>query len=44
VNVLVVFALCVLAVTLVLLTRALMGHRTRVANALWIWWIRVPFY
>jgi hypothetical protein len=44
VNVLVAFALCVLAVTLVLLTRALISHRTRVANVWWIWWTRVPFY
>ena len=34
-NALVAFALCVLAVTLVLMARALMGYRTRVAN---VWW------
>jgi hypothetical protein len=42
VNVLVAFALCVLAVTLVLLPRALMGSRTRMVHepatcfALWM--------
>ena len=41
VNILVAFALCVLAVTLVLLARAIMGYRTRVTN---VWWTRVPFY
>jgi hypothetical protein len=35
VNVLVAFALWLLAATLVLLARALMGSRTRVAN---VWW------
>ena len=44
VNVLVAYALCVLAVTLVLLARVLMGSRTRVANVWWIWWTKVPFY
>ena len=41
-NVLVAFTLFVLAVTLVLLARALMGSRTRVANVWWIQWTRVP--
>jgi hypothetical protein len=35
VNVLVAFTLWLLAVTLVLLARALTGYRTRVAN---VWW------
>jgi hypothetical protein len=44
VNVLVALAVCVLAVTLVLLARALTGYRTQVTNVWWIWWTRVPFF
>lgn len=43
VNVLVAFALCVLAVTLVLMARPLVGYRTRVTNVWWTWWTRVPY-
>jgi hypothetical protein len=44
VNVLVAFALCMVAVTLVLLARGLTGYRTQVINVWWAWWTRVPFY
>jgi hypothetical protein len=44
VNVLVAFTLWMLAVAVVLLARALMGSRTRVANVWWVRWTRVPLY